>query len=319
VRARARRWRIVALAVGAVAAVGGFVVSAPSGWADAPSAYGWWYAANAGLPVAPPAPPSVPADGMYVANDVSGPAAIAALSVPVPSGAGMGPLVLHIAGTPLMSQPPVACPLRSAIKPAEAGAWSDRPMYDCAQAQKVGSVDAAKTTVTFDASPFLRDGAVGVVILAGGPTDQVAFNKPGSDTLSVSTVPGAVPAGPAVGPSDAASFAGPAAGNDVAPSAPALGATPYSGLDLGPPASAASPAGPSAAAAPGAVGAPNGGFAPTTTAWSKPSGWRARTGGLLGVAAVLAALVAWTEGYGILGGRVRSLASPLPPSDRRAT
>ena len=228
------------LAVGAAALAGALLGSAPSGWADAPAAYGWWYAANAGLPVPPPPPPSVPSDGLYVANDVGGPSAIAALSVPVPSGAGMGPLVLHIAGTPLMSQPPVACPLRSAFKPAEGGAWSDRPTYDCAQAEKVGSVDAAKTTVTFDASPFLRDGAVGVVILAGGPTDQVAFNRPGPDTLTVSTAPGAV----ATPTGDAGAAAAPGAG-DLGVSAPqGIDATLLPPANIGPPVAATPSAGP---------------------------------------------------------------------------
>jgi hypothetical protein len=312
-----RRRLLGALALAAITAAGGLLASAPLGWADAPAAYGWWYAANAGLPVPPPAPPSVPPDGLYVANDVSGPAAIAALSIPVPSGAGMGPLVLHVAGTPLMSQPPVACPLRSSFKPAQAGAWSDRPTYDCAQSEKIGTVDAAKTTVTFDASPFLRDGAVGVVILAGGPTDQVAFNKPGPDTLPVSTAPGAVTTGPGDAGAAAASV-----GGDVGTSAPpAISATPYAGLDLGPPAAAQPQAGPPVAggSSPRSAGAaPRGSFAATSSVAAKPSGWRARVGELVGAAAVLVALVAWTEGYGLLGGRVQSLASPLGPGERRS-
>jgi len=305
---RARRF-LGALILGAVVAAGGLLASASSGWADAPSAYGWWYQANAGLPVPPPAPPSVPYDGMYVANDVSGPAAIAALSIPVPSGAGMGPLVLHVAGTPLMSQPPVACPLRSALKPAEGGAWSDRPTYDCAQAQKVGSVDAAKTTVTFDASPFLRDGAVGIVILAGGPTDQVAFTRPGPDTLPVSTAPG----GAAPVANDAGNVAVPSAENTEVPLPQSIATSPFPSVSVEPPV-ALTPGGSAAAAigiAPRAAGAPSA-LGPVGAVATKRSGWRASVGGLLGAAAVLVALVAWTEGYGLLGGRVRSLASPLP-------
>jgi hypothetical protein len=252
----------------------------------------------------------VPADGLYVANGVSGPTAIAALSIPVASGAGMGPLVLHVAGTPLMIQPPVACPLRSPFKPAEAGAWSDRPTYDCAQAQKVGTVDAAKTTVSFDASPFLRDGAVNVAILAGGPTDQVAFNRPGPDTLPVSTAPGP-PGGNPTSAGDAAIAA------DVpSPSPQNFDTTPlpYAGSSTAAPITPASgdiPAtssvgGPLGTARPGANAAvPNGVVA------AAPSGWRARVGEVLGAAAVLLALVAWSEGYGLLGGRVANLASPL--------
>ena len=290
------------------------MASAPSGWADAPSAYGWWYEANAALPVPPPPPPGVPPDGMYVANGVSGPSAIAALSVPVPSGAGIGPLVLHIAGSPLMSQPPFACPLRSTIKAAEGGAWSDRPKDDCVHAEKVGTVDAAKTTVTFDASPFLRDGAVGVVIFAGGPTDQVAFNKPGNDTMKVTTTPGAV----ATGPADAGVAAAPSVG-DVGTSAPLGVAAPVLPFgSVGPPAVANPSAGPAATA--GTAGPRTG---PATALGSvgavatKRSGWRVDVGELVGAAAVVAALVAWSEGYGLLGGRVPSLASPLTSRSAR--
>jgi hypothetical protein len=225
----------------------------------------------------------------------------------------MGPLVLHVAGSPLMTQPPLACPLRSPFKPAEGGTWTDRPTYDCAQAQKVGTVDAAKTSVSFDASPFLRDGAVAVVILAGGPTDQVAFAKPGPDTLATSTVPGAFPAAevPSAPPADAASpasgaaaFSPPPAVDSGAASLPAV---------AGPAASGSLPSGAPTAgrAAPSAGGA----FSQVGTVASHPSGWRSRVGGVLGVIAVLLALVAWNEGYGLLGGRVGSLASPLGPGD----
>lgn len=314
-----RRRLLGALALAAITAAGGLLASAPSGWADAPAAYGWWYAPNAGLPVTPPAPPSVPPDGLYVANDVSGPAAIAALSVPVPSGAGMGPLVLHVAGTPLMSQPPVACPLRSSFKPAQAGAWSDRPTYDCAQAEKVGSVDAAKTAVSFDASPFLHDGAVGVVILAGGPTDQVAFNRPGPDTLPVSTAPGASPGDLATGTGDAGNVTVPSA-DSLGPSAPqGIDTTPFASSDLGSPGAAtpgAGPAVPAGPSPPSAGGGARAALAPAGSVGATRSGWRARAGAAVGAAAVVLALIAWTEGYGVLGGRVRSLASPLGPSER---
>ena len=310
-----RRSLAAALVLGGVALAAWLSAPAPRVWADSPAAYGWWYEANAGLAVAPPSPPGAPADGLYVANGVSGPTAIAALTIPVPSGAAMGPLVLHVAGNPLMTQPPVACPLRSSFKPAEGGAWSDRPTYDCNQAQKVATVDAAKTTATFDASPFLHDGAVAVVILAGGPTDQVGFTKPDAGTLPVSNEPGATPGGGAL-PGDGGSSALvppplaqptestplPFPGESAAP--PVL-STP------GNPAVAAGP-GPQAAAVPGPTGA-----VPARVAVPAPSGWRARVGEVLGAAAVVLALVAWSEGYGLLGGRVPSLASPLSARSAR--
>ena len=307
------RPRLLGLAAAATAAAAAMMATAPTGWADAPSAYGWWYEANAGLPVPSPAPPSVPPDGLYVANGVSGPAAIAALTVPVPPGAAMGPLVLHVAGSPLMTQPPVACPLRSSFKPAEGGAWADRPTYDCMHAMKIGSVDSAKTTVSFDASPFLRDGVVAVAILAGGPTDQVAFAKPGPGTLATSNVAGADPGAaiPRPASADATSQAGGAAGVLTPPTVDtSLAASP-----LAVPAPAFGSVPPSVSAgSKGATLATGSATRELGARSASHSGWRSRVGGVLGVAAVLLALLAWNEGYGLLGGRVRSLASPLGPS-----
>jgi hypothetical protein len=306
---RPRRSLVGAVVLGVVALAAWLSAPAPRSWAAAPTVYGWWNEANAGLPVPPPAPPGVPADGLYVANGVSGPTAIAALTIAVPSGAAMGPLVLHVSGSPLMVQPPVACPLRGPFKPAEGGAWSDRPTYDCNQAQKVGTVDSAKTKVSFDASPFLRDGAVAIAILAGGPTDQVAFSKPGPDTLPISTEPGATPGG-TPSPVDSGSPAivppGFSQPTDTAP-------LPFPGESATPPALATpgnSPvaAGPTAqpAVVPGSRSA-----VPARAVSAAPSGWRARAGEILGAAAIILALIAWSEGYGLLGGRVPSLASPL--------
>lgn len=312
---RPRRGLMAAAVLGAVALAAWFSAPAPRGWADPPTAYGWWYEANAGLPVPPPAPPGVPADGLYVANGVNGPTAIAALTIPVPNGAAMGPLVLHVAGSPLITQPPLACPLRSSFTPAEGGPWSQRPTFDCHQAQKVATVDAAKTTATFDASPFLHDGAVAVAILAGGPTDQVAFNKPGPDTLAVSTVPGATPgASPEPGDAGSSAIVPPAVAQT--PDTPPL---PFPGESAAPPA-VATPGGSAAAAAPGSQGAavpsPRGGVVHAAIS-RPPSGWRARVGEVLGAAAVILALLAWSEGFGLLGGRVPSLAAPLSARQAR--
>src|SRR5207248_2694532 len=114
--------------------------------------------------------------------------------------------------------------------------------------------------------------------------------------------PGVVPP-----PADTGAAAAPGAGDLGAYAAPGFDATPFPTSSAGPQV-AATPGDSAAAAigiAPRGSGAPSA-LAPVGSVAAKPSGWRASVGELLGVAAILAALVAWTEGYGLLGGRVRS-------------
>lgn len=306
------RWATLAARLVTVASVGVLaipVVTAAPAHADAPVAAGWWYEANAGLPVAPPPPAGVPGGGLYIENGFGGPAAIAALSFRVPAGAAVGPLVLHLAGSPTITGAPVACPLRSpTFTPAQEGAWSSRPAYDCQRATSDGKVDAAKTTVTFDVSPFVRDGAVAVALLAGGPADQMAFQKPGAGTLAVTPVdqapvPAAAGPAPAVSPSPAT---GPAP--VVAPPDPGVaGAGPVAAPPLQPTPPVAAPpvvdSSPATAVTPAAA-------SPVAALHRSP--WHARVARVLGVLALLVVLVAWTEGFGVLGGRIRPLSAPVP-------
>ncbi len=301
-----------------------------SAGANGPAKYGWWYEANQGLPVAPPPPPQVPSDGLYVANGFSGPTAVSALTFTVPSGAQLGPLTLKIAGNPTITQPPVACTLAASsegYRAAQEGAWNDRPSYDCRKAQIPGSVDANKTTTTFNVDPFLANGTVSLVILAGGSADQVAFQKPDDGALQIANgdTGGAVggvatpSSGAATGPESsdgqAASLPSQASSGDnysqplvdtgsgpmsAIPTAPSAPGTPAS------PASAAPTGGRGRAASPGyALGKP--------AAATVPQGWHSKTATGLGLTAILGALVAWTIGYGPLGGRVQLLSVRLRP------
>ncbi|TMM18254.1 MAG: hypothetical protein E6G01_03800 [Actinobacteria bacterium] len=307
------------------------LMPAPLG-ANAPSKYGWWYKANAGLPVAVPPPPQVPSDGLYVENGFDGPSAISALSFSVPPGAALGPMTLKIAGSPTITQPPVACTLSAAssgYKPAEDGSWSDRPSYDCKKAQSTGSVDAAKTTVTFNVDPFLTNGTVSVVILAGGSADQIAFQKPDNSALQVNSGDaGGLTGSPGAGSgaSTAPDMSAAAGSNVPAQPTPSLGGSSQGLADTGSGPLPAVPAAPSALAGPPAgtpsaastgQGSPRYALARPASA-TAPQDWRTRTATVLGLTAVLAALVAWTLGYGPLGGRIEPLSVRVrPPSSPR--
>jgi len=293
-----------------VASAAGSLAFPPAGVADAPTAYGWWYEANSGLPVAPPPPPSVPQNGLYIESGFNGPVAISALSFAIPSGDQIGPLVLHVAGSPVISQPPAACPLRSdSFNSTQDGQWSDRPAYDCAQAQVTGRVDSGQTTVTFDVSSLLRSGYVAVAILPEGPAESVSFDAPGADTLTViapnseSSAPGSAST---VGPQGSV----PSSGGSTGFGAPASG--PFS-TGVSPGAPSTSLGGPTAGStalgqnAKGLTG-PTQRFASAARGGLSPSGLAAR---VIGLAALAVLMVAWIEGYGVMGGRIKALASPL--------
>jgi hypothetical protein len=301
--------------------------------ANGPAKYGWWYEANSGLPVAPPPPPQVPSDGLYIENGFSGPTAISALTFTVPSGAALGPMTLKIAGTPTITQAPIACalsPVSAGYQPAEDGSWKDRPSFDCKKAQSAGAVDSGRTTVTFNVDPFLANGTVAVVILAGGSADRVALQKPDAGAVQVTTGDSGagVPSNPAVSDNS-----GQTSGLTAQPS-PAAGGVPLPLIDTGaggdgpgpsPATATAGPAGGPPAATPSGPGSlsgsPSSPLSRPVSATTRQS-WRTQLAMASGSIAVLLALVAWTLGYGPLGGRVQPLSVRLlpparPPGDER--
>ncbi|HET6909092.1 MAG TPA: hypothetical protein VFH54_07125 [Mycobacteriales bacterium] len=289
--------------------------------ADAPMKYGWWSATNAGTPFTPPAPPDVPAKGLYVANSVSGPSAIAALTFNIPSGATVGALTLVATGNPVMSSPPLACEIPASgqgYTPAEGGAWSAKPAYDCKAGQVTGTAGSDGKTLTFPVAPFAKSGSLSVAIVAVGQADRIPFNAPTASALAITTSSPSVGggAGAPIGsgvPGSGATGSGAGAAGANAPAAPA------------PPAAGAAVAGAAPSAGmPPAVASPQQTQAATTTgstqgaapaASSTPSGARINAATILGLAAMVGALLFWTEGFGVLGGRVRSLAGRRGPPD----
>jgi hypothetical protein len=278
---------------------------------------GWWTVTNAGLGFTPPAP-EVPSGGLYIENGFTGPTAISAVTFQVDPGTAVGTITLKIGGTPVITSPPIACPITAVgqnYQPAQGGSWSDRPAYDCSKSQVTGNVSTDNTTVTFDAGPLVYNATVAAVVLAGGNADRVAFNAPGPDALSVtppSGPSGAAPAGsPAGQPAGTpvgingngalgtGSLASPNSGLALIPASPAAGTPPA--LAPGAPAGASPAANPIAGARP--RNAP--GLA-RSAARSPGSGASVRKdlAEAIGIAAGLVALVAYTEGFGLLGGRI---------------
>lgn len=291
--------------------------------AAAPAKDGWWTVTNTGFGVAPPAPPQVPSGGLYIENGFTGPTAISALTFQVGAGDEVGSITLKVAGNPVITSPPVACPITPAgqnYKPAQGGPWTEAPAYDCTKSQVAGTVSSNSTTVTFAAGPLLENGTVAAVIKAGGTADRVAFDQPGPDTLQVT--PAGEPSGGATGapagtPADqgASSPVGTGDNGSFGSAAPAAPSSPLSLIPAAPaagtpPAIAPGvPSGVSPTGSPG-TGSPSG-SAPTARqltqlSHSTGSGSSVRKdlAEAIGIAAVLAALVAYTEGFGLLGGRI---------------
>ena len=301
-----------------VATAAGALTLSSAGFADAPAASGWWYEANSGFPVTPPSPPSVPQNGLDIENGFSGPVAISALSFAVPSGAAVGPLVLHIAGSPVITAPPLACPLRShSFKSTEEGSWTDRPAYDCQPSQVAGKVDSTKTTVTFDVSSLLQNGYVAVAILAGGSADSVSFDSPGSDALTVTAPevnPSAVSAPTVEAPQSTSPLIEGAPGVDQS----ALG-PPSLGVAPGLPTSAPESPGTTSSSPTNQGKEASGSTDHVASAAHQGSSLPSLAARIVGLAALALLLVAWTEGYGIMGGRIKVLASPLAKRRPRST
>jgi hypothetical protein len=131
-----------------------------------------------------------------------------------------------------------------------------------------------------------------------------------TDSPAPSPAATAAPA-PAVSPSPPTDSGGFQAG---APPAPVASPSPLPSspsLSSSPPLSTASS---SASASRQGLGRSSAGTQPSRLApVGHRSGWRSRVARLLGILAVLVVLAAWSDGYGILGGRIRPLASPLRP------
>jgi hypothetical protein len=150
----------------------------------------WWQGQPDGAPLPPP--PNVPASGLWVSGNQAAPVAIAAIRIQLSSGEQAPALTAKINS----AFPPVqatsaanadqlvvmACPTSGAWKPAQAGAWSARPQYDCSGAVH-GTVSPDGTTISFDLGGVVTGDKVDVALV------------PGTGAAVIPNVPG-VPAPP---------------------------------------------------------------------------------------------------------------------------
>lgn len=309
-------------------------VAALSAWdgasAAAPDKFGWWDVGNAGA-VAAPAPPDVPAKGLYVENGFDGPTAISALTFAVPEGAQAGTLTLQTAGSPVITSPPVACPLTAqseGYQPAEDGAWSARPAYDCT-AKVTGTVSSDKKTVTFTVGKLVHDGVLAIALVAGGSADRVPFEAPPATALALTGAAdgsGPVPDTPVAGATRPTAPTGGAASGPAPVGNAMVGLAPAGPADAAPPPSAPDVAGAAPTVGQPPLTAPSGNSAAVTRTGGRPLAADSRASGsshgaatAIGLTAIVIALVFWAEGFGVLGGRVttftRRRRAPVPEQE----
>lgn len=189
--ARGRRGRLrglLAMVVGGALLCAGLLGGGERAGADsAIVSYGWWYLPNQ-VPnnaAAPPAPPWVPSDGMYVAGAEAGPLAIAAVKL---VSDGRVTLNLDLTANGQAGLPSVAaCLALTTWDGASAGRWEGRPAYDCAN-EAIGEVSEDGATMSFALDPgkHQENGFYNVALVPTGLVPfSATFNAPGAKSLVV--------------------------------------------------------------------------------------------------------------------------------------
>ncbi|MEY2455948.1 MAG: hypothetical protein QOK06_1042 [Acidimicrobiaceae bacterium] len=180
---------LLALSVGLLGATG------PAGASDLSATRtktGWWWQAQAGLPVAAPPPPNVHAGQLYIqsAPSDSRGAAFAAVRYTLAPNRTVQALTLKTANDPGIPAALLACRTGSAWSAAEAGAWSAAPKVDtsaCVNGQK--AVDGQSWV--FPAGTLQLDTVLDIAIVPGldattkTPTPfAITFAEPTNDAVT---------------------------------------------------------------------------------------------------------------------------------------
>jgi hypothetical protein len=277
--------------------------------AAGPIRVGWWNTSTANGAGSPS--PTTPAGGLRVAAG-SGTAqttvpgtlpdarvlAYGAVIYELPEG-GSATLTLKIAqtsGTPLV----VACPTSNANWTAGDDQPAPGPSYSCEAQHFAGTVSTDGTTIAFKLTAEFET-TPGEVSLAIVP-----------DLSNPATPVGGAPFSLDLNPPDAAGFSSSEPPADNQPTytyvpPPAYVPPPDTlGAPLGEPAAAPAPVAQAPAAAPARPAA-----LPVTAVANTGDGWRARLAEALGIAALGGAVLLWSFGFGLLGGRITPLSVPV--------
>ncbi len=316
-RQRVRVWRrSTAVSMGALGVcLMAFGVASSTAQAAPALRVGWWNTATANGTAAPS--PTTPAGGMRVAagsgtaqtqapGTVPSPQVLAygALLYELPDGS-TATLVLKLAqaaqGMPLV----LACPTHDIAWTAGDDQPAPGPAYDCDSQHYPGTVSADGLSVTFKLTAQFESttGQLSIAIVpdlsnpalpTGGAPFAIDINPPDAAAFTPSQPPANsssqpepfVP--PAYNPPDSGTVGGPLGGPSVIPPPAAV-------LPIRPPAPRPRP---------------GAGVVPPATAVTTES-LRARVALGLGGVVLVAAIMVWSLGFGLLGGRIIPLSVPL--------
>ena len=171
------------VALAASLAAGAFAVAGASAGAASSVQHGWWSQAGGG-PIAPA--PDAPADGMVVQGspDPATPLAYAAISYTLDMGETVESITLKVAPDTASTQGAKlqACALTKTFQPAQGGAASEGPSFDCAT-NAAGEASSDNTSYVFRVGALAREGQLSVAIVPTQANDRVVFEKPGTDSL----------------------------------------------------------------------------------------------------------------------------------------
>lgn len=134
----------------------------------------WWQGQPDGAPLPPP--PNVPANGLWISGSEASPVAIAAIRFQLAPDEATPTLTAKVNSAFPPAQVSaalnagqivvMACPATPGWKPAQAGAWSAKPQFNCRGAVN-GTVNADGTAIAFDLGGVVTDGKVDVVLVPG--------------------------------------------------------------------------------------------------------------------------------------------------------
>jgi len=148
----------------------------------------WWQGQPDGAPLPPP--PNVPANGLWVSGSPENQVAIAAVRFQLGTDEAAPVLIAKVNSKfPPQQLAPVseagqavvlACPATAGWKPAQAGAWSTKPQFNCTGAVH-GSLNTDGTAISFDLGAVAVDGRVDVALVPGtGAAALPAIPVPGA-------------------------------------------------------------------------------------------------------------------------------------------
>ncbi|MDQ1696271.1 MAG: hypothetical protein QOJ03_1624 [Frankiaceae bacterium] len=176
------------LAASVVAGFAGLLLGPSADAAGGVQAAYWWVGQpdTAGVP----APPQVPAGGLYVSSTSAGPSAVSAIRFTLSTREQAPVLVLRVHQLQQFDGLSIdAYPATGRWQGGDAQSWSTRPAFDAKKLPVKGVLNAAATTVTFALGAVAPGSTIDLVLVPGPVTTTSAPVAPPNPTFDASFEP----------------------------------------------------------------------------------------------------------------------------------